>query len=327
MTRHEGLTVTPTIAVLGAGSFGTAVATALARAGRDVTLLCRTSEQRDAIQTTGRNARFYPGHDLYPSIKPTCDTDAALASDILFLAFPAKVMEDYAAHIAAVGQPGAIVVNLIKGMHPTHFTFAELFRHTAPEARYVALKGPTFSRPLFLGEWSGLTCGADDPGAREAVIALFGDAPIAFDRSDSPDSVDVVSALKNVYAIALGLVASTGPSENTVFLTATLVMREMRTILLSLGCDEGVLLSFAGIGDTMLTGLCDTSRNRTLGLMIGKGIPIDLVRADFLAEGVRAVEAIRSHLDGVDAPLLRAVSDVLAHHADPVCVFEVFGLR
>ena len=317
----------PTIAMLGAGAFGTAVATALARAGRSVTLLCRTPEQRDAVLSTGRNARYYPGHDLYPSITPSCDVDAALASDYLFLAFPAKVMEDYAARIARRAHPGAVVVNLIKGMHPTHFTFAELFRRTAPDTRYVALKGPTFSRPLFLGEWSGLTCGADDPDDGERVIALFGDAPIAFDRSASADSVDVASALKNVYAIALGLVASTGPSENTVFLTATLVMREMRTILTALRCDPDVLLSFAGIGDTMLTGLCDTSRNRTLGMMIGKGIPIDLVRADFLAEGVRAVEALRAHLDGVDAPLLRAVSDVLAHHADPVRVFEVFGLK
>lgn len=315
------------IAMIGAGSFGTAVATALARAGSPVEMLCHTSEQHEAITATRENARYFPGHILPDGVTTTADVSRALRADWLFLAFPAKAMEDYAARIAAEAKPGAVVVNLVKGLNERHFTFAELFRQVAPDVRYVALKGPTFARPLFLGEWSGLTCGAEDDALCDATIALFGKAPIAFDRSLSPDSVDVASALKNVYAITLGLIGSTGPSENTVYLAATLVLREMRMILQGLNCDEGVMLSFAGVGDTLLTGLCDTSRNRTLGLMLGKGIPIDLVRSDFLAEGVRAAEALRAHLDGIDAPFLSAVSDVLAGRAKANRIFEVFGLR
>ena len=320
--------VTPSLAVLGAGSFGTAIATALARGGNPVTLLCRTEQQAAQIRDGRENPRFFPGHSLLPLIDATADADAALAGEVLFLAFPSRVMDDYAHRIAAAARPGTVVVNLIKGLHPDHFTFAELFAAVAPGVGYVALKGPTFSRPLFLGEWSGMTCGADDPALGDRITALFaGAGALVLDRIGSARSVDVASALKNVYAIALGLVGSTGPSENTTFMAATLVIKELRRVLDALGCDPEVLWSFAGVGDVLLTGLCDTSRNRTIGLMMGKGVPIDLVRSDFVFEGVRAVDALEAHLGGRCAtPLLDAVAAVLHGRAAPTRVFEAFGL-
>lgn len=317
----------PSLAVLGAGSFGTAVATALARGGNAVTLLCRTPEQAIEIARDHQNPRFFPGHTLSPLIAATADLDEALAAEIVFLAFPSRAMDDYAQRIAA-GPAGRIVVNLIKGLHPAHFTFADLFAQAAPHAGYVALKGPTFSRPLFLGEWSGMTVGADDAAAGDRVAALFaGAGALAIDRIGSARSVDLASALKNVYAIALGLVGSTGPSENTTFMAATLVIKELRRILDALDCASEVLWSFAGVGDILLTGLCDTSRNRTIGLMMGKGVPIDLVRSDFVAEGVRAVDALEGHLGGrVETPLLDAVAAVLHGRAAPSSIFQTFGM-
>lgn len=317
----------PSLAVLGAGSFGTAIATALARGGNRVTMLTRTPEQAAEINAGG-NPRFFPGHTLNPLIDATADLSAVIGADMLFLAFPSKVMDDYAARIGREARAGATVVNLIKGLHPGRFTFARLFAELAPDKAYVALKGPTFSRPLFLGEWSGMTCGADDPAQGRAVTDLFGGGgALAIDTVDSAASVDIASALKNVYAIALGLVGSTGPSENTTYLAATLVIKELRRVLDSLGCVPDVLWSFAGVGDILLTGLCDTSRNRTIGLMMGKGIPIDFVRSDFVAEGVRAVDALEAHLGSdVETPLLDAVADVLHGRAGPSRIFETFGL-
>ncbi|MBB5716052.1 NAD(P)H-dependent glycerol-3-phosphate dehydrogenase [Sphingomonas aerophila] len=312
------------IAVLGAGSFGTAIATALARGGNRVRLLSRTAEQAEAINTTRENSRFFPGHTLNPLISATASLDEVLGARVLFLAFPSKVMDGYATQIGAGAAPGTVVVNLIKGLHPDHFTFAELFRHVAPDVSYVALKGPTFSRPLFLGEWSGMTCGADDPAVGKRVTDLFGGGALALDAIPSAASVDIASALKNVYAIALGLVGSTGPSENTTYMAATLVIKELRRVLDAMGCHPDVLWSFSGVGDILLTGLCDTSRNRTIGLMMGKGIPIDLVRSDFVAEGVRAVDALEAHCGHVDTPLLDAVAEVLHGRQGPAHIFEQF---
>ena len=235
------------LSILGAGSFGTAIATALARGGNAVTLLCRTPEQAREIGESRRNPRFFPGHTIDPLIAATADVETALTADIVFLAFPARAMDDYAVRLAAAARPGVVVVNLIKGLHPAHFTFAELFASRAPGLGYVALKGPTFSRPLFLGEWSGMTVGADDPATGDRVAALFANAgALAIDRIGSARSVDVASALKNIYAIALGLVGSTGPSENTIFMAATLVIKELRGVLDALGCAPEVLWSFAG---------------------------------------------------------------------------------
>ena len=107
----------------------------------------------------------------------------------------------------------------------------------------------------------------------------------------------------------------------------TLVVKELRRVLDALGCDPAVLWSFAGVGDVLLTGLCDTSRNRTIGLMMGKGVPIDLVRSDFVAEGVRAVDALETHLgDKVATPLLDAVAAVLHGRAAPASMFEAFAV-
>jgi glycerol-3-phosphate dehydrogenase (NAD(P)+) len=315
----------PSIAILGAGSFGTAVAVALMRHGQPVTLFCRTPEQAEAIEATRENRRYFPGHLLPAALSCTADLDAALAHDILFLAFPAKHMDRYADLIAAKAKPGAIVINLVKGLHEAHFTFADLYAARAPAVRYVALKGPTFARPLLLAEWSGLTCGTGDVAAREMVKALFARTPVVLDFSDSAAAVDVLSALKNIYAIVLGVLGSTGPSENTIYLFVTAVLKEIGRIVAHLGYESDVILSFAGMGDTLLTGLCDTSRNRTVGLMMGKGIPIDTTKSDFLAEGVRAVGVIKAHIGDVHVPLLHTIAGVLAGEKAPAAIFEALG--
>lgn len=98
----------PTIAVLGAGSFGTAIATTLARGGNAVTLLCRTAAQADEIATHHTNARFFPGHRLDERIAATADRDRALAADLLFLSFPARAMDEYAHAIGAAAHDGTI---------------------------------------------------------------------------------------------------------------------------------------------------------------------------------------------------------------------------
>ncbi len=315
------------IAVLGAGSFGTAVAATLARSGHAVDLYCRTAEQAELIQDTRENRRYFPGHKLQAQITATNDLDRALAANVIFLAFPARMMDDYAGKIAAGAPSDAIVVNLVKGLHEEAFTFAALFERVKPSVRYVSLKGPTFARPLFLGEWSGLTCGTSSEPARALVTDLFKDAPIVLDYSASAEAVDAVSAAKNVYAIVLGLAASVGLSENTTYLFVTLILKEISVIVRRLGFDPAVLLSFAGVGDTLLTGLCDTSRNRTLGVMMGRGIPIDSSRSDFLAEGARAVSTLRRHLEGAETPLLDAVLAILEHRAEPMSILNVFEAR
>lgn len=317
----------PHVSVLGAGSFGTAMATAMARSGFAVDLYCRTPEQSQSIRESGENQRYFPGYRLRDGITATSDLDLCLAADVICLAFPARNMDGYARQIGAAAKDGAVVINLVKGLHEQDFTFAALFAREAPQTRYVALKGPTFARPLFLGEWSGLTCGTASEPAREMVERLVAGAPVALDFCASAHAVDAVSAMKNVYAIVLGLSAAVGSSENTTYLLVTLILKEMRAILEGLDYPVDAMMSYAGVGDTLLTGLCDTSRNRTLGLMLGKGIPIDPLRSNFLAEGARAVSILRGQAPQVQAPLLDAVLAILENEAPPMSIFNIFSGR
>lgn len=311
---------TPRISVLGAGSFGTAIANAVAQSGHDVTLLCHGQAQADEIARTRFNRRYFPDHAINDRIVPTADRARAIDADLLFLAFPARALDEFIAEFAALsGQP--VAINLIKGLHPEFFTFAQLFAARLPHIDYVALKGPTFARPMFLGELSGMTCGARSRETQQRVAALFRGTNVVVDFFDVPEAVDLISAVKNVYAVAVGISAALGLSENTTFLLVARIIKEIRLITDTLGYGPDILLTHSGLGDILLTGLCDTSRNRTLGFMLGRGLHIDTERSSFLAEGVRAFSILR---DKVDAPLqlLNVIIDIVEHRIEPVALLE-----
>jgi glycerol-3-phosphate dehydrogenase (NAD(P)+) len=116
---------------------------------------------------------------------------------------------------------------------------------------------------------------------------LFRDSLLHLDHCYSAQATDAVSAIKNVYAIVIGLASSIGLSENTTFLLVSMIVKEIRAILEALGYGTEALFSYCGLGDTLMTGFCDTSRNRTFGIMIGKEIPIDVNRSAFISESNR----------------------------------------
>jgi glycerol-3-phosphate dehydrogenase (NAD(P)+) len=311
------------IAVLGGGSFGTAVSASMARSGHQVLLYCRTAEQAASINELRENRRFFPGWKLDDLIVATNDWETISSAAIFILAFPARNMDHYA-ELLAKQETDAIIINLVKGLHPVHFTFASLFDAYLPSVRYVALKGPTFARPLFVGELSGLTCGTSSVTTYNVVRDLFYGSNIDLDFCESPHAVDALSAIKNVYAIALGLTASLGVSDNTTFLLVTRIIREIRAILVALNLPEEAMFSYCGLGDTLLTGLCDASRNRTFGFMLGRNIPVDQTKSDFLAEGIKAISILHSAVDPENTPLLNALVEVLEHRANPVHFLNAF---
>jgi glycerol-3-phosphate dehydrogenase (NAD(P)+) len=312
----------PAIAVLGGGSFGTAIGVAATRSGHNVSLICRTEQQAEVIRSTGKNSSYFPDISIPALVSASSDVKICLEADIVFIAIPARFIDEYLEIIVKNMKPGSMVVNLVKGLDSKYLTFAEHFQANASEVEYVSLKGPTFARPLLLGELSGLTIGARNREAEQRLRAVFAKASLDFDVSYSPASVDMVSALKNVYAIILGVAASLNMSDNTRFMIITRIIAEARQVLESLGMDGAVINMYCGIGDILLTGMCDTSRNRTLGVMIGKGIPVDANRPDFLAEGVRSVRIILQHLQPDVAPLIEHLAKVLDAKSTPGMMIE-----
>jgi glycerol-3-phosphate dehydrogenase (NAD(P)+) len=312
----------PAIAVLGGGSFGTAMGVAAARSGNRVSLICRTELQAELIRETRKNSSYFPDVEISPLVTASSDVNLCLEADIVFIAIPARFIDEYLEIIVKRMKPGSMVVNLVKGLDSKYLTFAEHFQENASGVEYVALKGPTFARPLLLGELSGLTIGAQSEEAERRLRAVFAGTSLDFDASRSPASVDMVSALKNVYAIILGVVASLNMSDNTRFMIITRIIAEAREVVDSLGMDGSVISKYCGVGDILLTGMCDTSRNRTLGVMIGKGIPVDANRPDFLAEGVRSVRIMLKHLTPGVAPLIEYLAKVLDGKSTPGLMIE-----
>jgi glycerol-3-phosphate dehydrogenase (NAD(P)+) len=315
------------VSILGAGSFGTAIAVALARGDQEIALFCRTEAQAQNIFRSGQNAAYFPGHQLSSKIKPVSRLEGCLEADVIFLAFPARHMDDYAHLLGEAAASRAVIVNLVKGLHQEHFVFANLFQRHASRLEYVALKGPTFARPLLLGEWSGFTCGSSSDAAAGVITELFRPAAIHFDYSSSPEAVDAVSAIKNVYAIYFGMAASLGLSDNSRFMLISRIISEIREIIAQLGYSPDVLFKYCGLGDILLTGFCDNSRNRTLGVMIGRQIPIDFARSGFVIEGVRSVRILLSKIGEHPAPFLHLLVEILEGRVLPIRMLEMAGFR
>jgi len=291
--------------VVGGGAFGTAIAEAIARSGRPVKLLCRTQIQASSIQTTGRNLTYFPTIVLSGLIEATADCGVCSGADVLFLAFPARELtKSFQQRIMPILRAGTIVVNLIKGFDEEFLTFARRFAIIAPHLEYVSLKGPTFARPVLLNEFGGMTIGATSAHSDTSVRSLFSHSLLDFDSSSSPDAVDAVSALKNIYAILLGIFASSNFGENSTFGLMSKILKEARNVLIALDVSPEILDNYCGTGDILLTGLCETSRNRTFGIMLGKGVIVDSSCNNFLAEGARSVSIVAGRVNPVVGPMV-----------------------
>lgn len=324
--RNDTANLAAPVSMIGAGSFGTAVAAALARSGHRVDLYCRTAAQAEEIMLSGANSRYFPGHALSKLITPNHDLDLALSRKVVFLAIPSRRIDDYVPSLAATADEETIIVNLAKGLHHEHFSFAALFETAVPNAHYVAFKGPTFAKPIFLGELSGLTCGTTSAYARELIAGLFANSNIDVDHSDSPQTVDILGAIKNIYAVALGIAAALGLSENTTYLLVSRIIREIMQVIETLGYDTKTLFTYSGLADTLLTGFCDTSRNRTFGFMLGRGLSLDLEQGSgFLSEGALAIETLVNACDKDPPPILRALQSILTHEVAPLALLEALG--
>lgn len=306
-----------TVAVIGGGAFGTAIAVAVARSGARVKIFCRRDGQADIINASGYNADYLPHVRLPSSIVATSDLTECLGADVCFLAVPSRFLGEYSSKLAAAATGQNIVVNLAKGLDPDYFTFDKIFLPFRNKITYVTLKGPTFARQLANGEPSSFTVGATELAAAQRVADLFCSSAVAFDYHSCPASVDLVSALKNVYAIVLGIGRAIDLSDNSTYMLTTDVLREAAQVMNAISHDGDVLSKYCGVGDMLLTGSCDSSRNRTLGIMLGKGVPIDHSRTDFLTEGVRTVRIMLGLVGRQTAPFIGFLDDVLAARVRP----------
>lgn len=296
------------IVVAGAGVFGTSVAERLSWNKNNNVILHSIEEDVVAdINKNHQNTKYFPTRFLNTSIKATGDDEVFRDADVIMLVLPSKVIVPFSERVKKNNNGNPLIVNLAKGMSDNGAFITE----DIPFERTASMKGPSFAIETINGFPTSFTFGGrrdDFEYFRDTVLPNTG---FTLDWSNDVRAVELLSILKNMYAIAIGLVSGRYGSPNVDFMVYTKAVNEMKELLKIYGCDEEIIFRYCGIGDLGLTALNDLSRNRTLGMLIGKGFALDAMNNATTIEGQRTIklfgEKTKENGMAKDFPLIQSL--------------------
>ncbi len=311
-------TARPSITVLGAGAWGTALAAAMARNGLAVTLWGRDAEVLAAIDQRHENPRYLAGVELPAGLATETDFERAVErAEALLLATPSYTFRDLIRRLAPTLEAGKPFVWACKGIEPAtdqlmHEIVAEEL--TTPPAHAV-VSGPSFAREVAQGLPTALTVAAPAPDFAATAVSWFHGGSLRAYSSPDIVGVELAGALKNVLAIACGASDGLGFGANARAAVITRGLAEMMRLGECLGAQRETFMGLAGIGDLVLTCTDDQSRNRRFGLAIARGLTADEACAE-IGQAVEGVRTARAGADlaqrhGVDMPIVAQVAAVL----------------
>ena len=309
------------IGIIGGGAWGTALAVTARRAGRDVTLWAREGEVIAAINERHENPLFLPGIAIDPAIAATGELASAASANAVLLAVPAQHLREIAGSLAPSLRPGAAVVICAKGVEEkTGALMSEAAAAVLPGAKLAILSGPTFAGEVARGLPTAVTLATADQALGRAVIAALGTRSFRPYLSDDMVGAEIGGAVKNVLAIACGIVAGRRLGDNARAALITRGLAEMVRLARVKGGRAETLMGLSGLGDLTLTCTGLQSRNHSLGFALGEGKSLAEILGTrrSIAEGVSsaaAVGALARRL-GVDMPIVAAVDAILHHAAD-----------
>lgn len=311
-----------TIAIIGAGAWGTALATAVRRAGRDVVLWAREPEVVQQIAERRENTAFLPGYPLDPAIRVTGDLGtAAGAGEALLLAVPAQHLRAVAARLGeALAEPRPLVI-CAKGIEiGTGKLMTDVLAEVLPGWPVAVVSGPTFAAEVARGLPTAATLATTDATLGERLVTALGSRTFRPYLGDDPVGAQIGGAVKNVVAIACGIVAGRKLGENARAALITRGLAEMARLGQAMGARAETLRGLSGLGDLTLTCTGPASRNYSLGGALGAGHDKDEVLGArrSVAEGVYSAEATVALAEklGVDMPIAAAVDAVLNRGAE-----------
>ncbi len=304
------------ILVIGAGTFGTALANSLSlNKFNEVFILTKSQEQANEINNLSTNNRYFPNRKLNQFIAVN-QYYSISKIDIVFLAIPSGQISNVIPQLSPYIKEKTVVINLSKGFGEKGMVITDFIQSKLIGISVLSLKGPTFASELMSGMPSIFTLGFNHKWESKLIESIFENTNIYLDFTTDIKGVEVVSAIKNIYAIAIGYIDAKYNSANTRFMVLTKAITEIKLILLELGGRLETLNLSCGIGDLGLTSLNDLSRNRTLGLLIGKGFynTNQSSTNSVVIEGVKALEYIKNNSTELTIsrlPLFQEVDKIL----------------
>ena len=300
-----------TVGVIGAGAYGTALACAAARAGRDVTLYARGADNAAQMQATRTNPKL-PGVSVDARIAITHDLAAAARADIVLIATPAQSLREAASAMAPLLRPQTPVVACAKGIERgTHKFMTEVIAEAAPHAVPAILSGPNFADDVARGMPTAVTLAAKDEALASHLVQMLGSSTFRPYHTTDVRGVEIGGAAKNVLAIAAGIVVGRKLGASAQAALTTRGFSELARLGRACGARAETLVGLSGLGDLILSCASLQSRNFAFGIALGRGekpAPGKLAEGEFTAPVLIELAASQ----GVDMPVSMAVAAILS---------------
>jgi len=320
--------------VVGAGSWGTALAMHLARVGHEVHLCARDAALVARMCETRENADYLPALKLPDNVHPTHDTAAAVAAaSMIVWAVPSHGTRDTLRPIAHAVRPGTVVVSATKGLERVTWTrISQVLAEELPAGcPIVVLSGPSFAQEVARELPTAMVAAATDAAAGVRVLKELRGKRFRLYTTDDVVGVEIGGAYKNVIAIAAGVVEGLGLGHNALAGLVTRGLAEMTRLAVAMGGRHETLAGLSGLGDLVLTCTGAASRNHHLGVELGEGRPLAEILAGMrmVAEGVNTAEGVLAlgAAARVELPIAEQMAAVLAGRTHPMAATEALMLR
>ncbi|MBT8765247.1 NAD(P)H-dependent glycerol-3-phosphate dehydrogenase [Metapseudomonas boanensis] len=316
------------IAVLGGGSFGTAIANLMAENGQRVRQWMRDPEQAEAIRTQRENPRYLRGVKIHPGVEPDTDLSTVLqACELVFVAIPSgalrKVLEPVAGLLA-----GKLLVSTTKGIEAQSFKLmSQILEEIAPAARIGVISGPNLAKEVADHALTATVVASEDAELCTRVQHALHGRTFRVYASQDRFGVELGGALKNVYAIIAGMAAALDMGENTKSMLITRALAEMTRFAVKLGANPMTFLGLAGVGDLIVTCSSPKSRNYQVGFALGEGLSLEdaVARLGEVAEGVNTLKVLKTRSEELQVymPLVAGLHAILFEGRTLAQVIEV----
>ncbi|MBV9082243.1 MAG: NAD(P)-dependent glycerol-3-phosphate dehydrogenase [Acidobacteriaceae bacterium] len=313
------------LAIVGAGSWGTALTIALASRFEAVTLWARDETRACEMQLSRENRRYLPGFLLPPNVSISSDALALNAPDIVLIVTPSAYLRNTLNMLRQYIAPGTRIVSATKGLElNTLARMSQVIRDMLRDSDSMpiaVLSGPTFAKEIAAGEPAAVVVASDDIAIAEDIQRAFATPALRLYASTDVAGVEVGAALKNVIAIGAGICGGLGLGSNSIAALVTRGLAEITRIAVTMGGSPRTLSGLAGLGDLVLTSTGELSRNRFVGVQLGHGHKLDRILSEMtmVAEGVGTCRAAHQLgiERGVELPIIDQMYEVLYEAKDP----------
>lgn len=305
------------VAVLGGGSFGTAIANLIAENEHDVYLWLRSEERAEEINQQRVNKQYLPDLTLNERVKASIDlAEVVTGAEFVFVAVPSGSCRDVAKLLSRTIAPNTALISLTKGIEADTFDLmSQVLAEELPDHPLGVMSGPNLAREIADRQLTGTVIASKNKQLVESVQKLLHSKSFRVYASEDMFGVELGGALKNCYAIMCGMAAALGCGQNTIAMLVTRSLAEMSRFAVELGANPMTFLGLSGVGDLIVTCMSPLSRNYRVGYALGEGKPLQSIIQELgqVAEGINTLQIVkvRSQQLGIYMPLVNGMYDIL----------------